>query len=387
MARRRKKRKLNLRLLAIVLIVLIVFLLGLGRYIKTPQGKAFLLDIGFGGRFSEVQGSIGEAVMRTLHEFDAYAIKEKRVGHPLRKVQIVSIEARVPADISLIQLNLAVTEAAGRMGGRVTSASEIPRDRGLKLEIGTRRYVTHRVKIVRGRRTLAPVKERIKEPLVAVIVDDFGYFDNSLVRGFLEFDAPITITIIPGLEFSKRIAGEAEAAGREFLCHMPMEPVNGGYGDVPMVRTGMDTREIEKFVLKALEDVPGAVGMNNHMGSKATADERVMRRVLSICRKKGLFFVDSMTSPKSAAYRVARKLGVPCVRNDLFLDNRDEETRSAMRRLVRIAKRRGYSVGIMHVKRKSLEDLRWFKDEVEREGVKMINVSKLIEIVSDEKEE
>jgi len=97
MARRRKKRKLNLRLLAIVLIVLIVFLLGLGRYIKTPQGKAFLLDIGFGGRFSEVQGSIGEAVMRTLHEFDAYAIKEKRVGHPLRKVQIVSIEARVPA--------------------------------------------------------------------------------------------------------------------------------------------------------------------------------------------------------------------------------------------------------------------------------------------------
>jgi len=383
---RKKKKKINLKILSAVLAVVVVSLLVFANYLKSPAGRAFLLDVGVGGRYGEVQKGLGVEILRALREFDAYSIREKvERGEAGRK--IVHVDARVPSETSLVQLNIELKEAARRMGGRIVSAIEMKGGRGLEVHVGTRKYTTHVLRIVRGRRTLAPLKERISRPIVAVLVDDFGYFDNSLVRKFLEFDAPITITIIPGLRFSRRIAEKAEEMGREFLCHMPMEPENGVYDELPLIKVGMSSKEITEFVLRALEDVPGAVGMNNHMGSRATADERVMKRVLSVCRKKGLFFVDSMTSPKSVAFGVAKKLGVPCVRNDLFLDNRNEDTRAAMERLIGIARRRGYAVGIMHVKKNSFEDLVWFKDEVEKEGVEMVNVSRLIGVLSGEKEE
>jgi len=85
---------------------------------------------------------------------------------------------------------------------------------------------------------------------------------------------------------------------------------------------------------------------------------------------------------------VAKKLSLPCLHNDLFLDNRDEDVEEALKKLVSIAKRRGYAVGIMHARKRSLAALRWFINQVEKEGVEMVNVSRLIEILyPGEKEE
>jgi polysaccharide deacetylase 2 family uncharacterized protein YibQ len=213
-----------------------------------------------------------------------------------------------------------------------------------------------------------------------VIVDDFGYYNNRRVREFLALEVPFTVSVIPGLEHSEKICRQAREAGKEVICHLPMEPENDGYdqGDIPLVRTAMSGGEIEKVVEKALESTPGVIGMNNHMGSKATADMRVMESVMKVCRRKGLFFVDSYTSAKSVVKAAAEKEGVRTLRNDLFLDNKGEDVRENMRKAISIASRSGSVTVIMHIRKGNAEHLQWFAQEAGRKGVRIIRLTEMM---------
>ncbi len=386
--KRRKKGFWKIKVIIAILAILTISLVGFGKFIKTPGGKVFLLDLGFTRYFSEVQRTFDDAIRRVLIQFDALSISATKAGSSGQSGDFSTLIVMMPEGTSMIQLNEAITKSVKHAGGRVWKADEIKGRRGLRMTIGTRKFITHKLNIQISRKK-KPIEEKLPEkPLVAIVVDDFGYFNNSLVRGFLALKVPFTITIIPGLEFSSEIARKASEAGREYLCHLPMEPEGDGYSKESYIKVSMSKGEIKRYIEKALESVPGAVGINNHMGSKATADERTMKVVLSICKERGLFFIDSMTSPRSVAGKVAEMLSLPCLHNDLFLDNRGEDVKVALGRLVSIAKRRGYAVGIMHARKKSLVALKWFINQVEKEGVEMVNVSRLIEILhAGEKEE
>ena len=128
----------------------------------------------------------------------------------------------------------------------------------------------------------------------------------------------------------------------------------------------------------ALETTPHVKGMNNHMGSRATADGRVMAAVLKVCKKHGLFFIDSMTTQRSAVRDAARKARVATLSNDLFIDNKGEDRRENMGKIISIARRRGYAVAIVHVKRGTLEDLEWMIGEAKRAGVKFVTISDML---------
>jgi polysaccharide deacetylase 2 family uncharacterized protein YibQ len=114
------------------------------------------------------------------------------------------------------------------------------------------------------------------------------------------------------------------------------------------------------------------------MGSRATADARVMESVLGVCRKRGLFFIDSMTTQRSVVRETAQKARVETLSNDLFIDNEGEDRRENMGKIIAIARRRGYAVGVMHVKRDSFEDLEWMIGEAKRAGVKFVTISDMI---------
>ena len=118
--------------------------------------------------------------------------------------------------------------------------------------------------------------------------------------------------------------------------------------------------------------------MNNHMGSRATADREVMTHIIEVCKRHGLFFLDSMTTPRSVVGETAARAGVPSISNDLFIDNEGEDRRENMRKLISIARRRGYAVGITHVKRGTLEDLNWMAGEAAQAGVKFVSISDMI---------
>lgn len=370
----------------IVLAVLIIAVFALLRFLDSQRGRVFLLDIGFDGRYERVQRDLDDRITRAflIAGIARDAIEVERRGEGEEPREIVRYRAAVPQDASLISINSAVDRAVRAGGGRVRSCREMQEGRGIEFEIGTKRVVTHRCVIRKDRRLTPADAGQAGGPQIALVVDDFGYFYNRLVRGFLSLEIDFTISVIPGLRYSEKICGKAVEAGKEILCHLPMEPERGSddYGEIPLVRVDMESGEIERVVRDALRSTPGVSGMNNHMGSRATADRRVMKAVLGVCRDADLFFIDSMTSPRSVVGEVAREEGVPSLSNDMFIDNRDEETRANMEKLLSIAARKGNTLAIMHVRKDSLEDLRWFIGRAKREGVGFVTVSKMIERVT-----
>lgn len=157
---------------------------------------------------------------------------------------------------------------------------------------------------------------------LAIVIDDFG---NNMKGTQHMFDLPIPITtaVMPFLPTSTQDATKAHQLGKEVIIHLPMESVNANpkwYGPRPIL-TSMTDEQIKEVIHAAIKEVPFAVGINNHMGSKATADERVMRIVLSICKEKGYYFLNSRTNSSTVAKDIAKELHVPYLENELFFDH------------------------------------------------------------------
>jgi polysaccharide deacetylase 2 family uncharacterized protein YibQ len=166
------------------------------------------------------------------------------------------------------------------------------------------------------RSTDTPVKK------VAIVIDDFG---NNMAgtEEMMNISIPLTIAVMPFLPTTKRDAIWAHQKNHEVFVHLPMEPVKGkkSWLGPGAITTDLPDDEIRRRVNTAIDDVPFAVGLNNHMGSKATADPRVMKIVLGVCRERGLIYLDSRTTNKSVVSSLAKEMGVPYLENNLFLDD------------------------------------------------------------------
>lgn len=187
-------------------------------------------------------------------------------------------------------------------------------------------------------------------PLVAIIIDDMG-FDYTLDRKFIFLEAPLSFAFLPYGPNTGRLASTAHSMNRDVLVHLPMEPENRSIDPGPGVLTvdmGLDA--MLETLKKNISQVPGAIGVNNHMGSKFTADRKAMEYVLAFLKQRGLFFVDSRTTKKTIAYETARQMGVPCGERSVFLDHVDKsaEIRHEVHRLVSLAKRNGSAIAIGH---------------------------------------
>lgn len=157
---------------------------------------------------------------------------------------------------------------------------------------------------------------------VAIVIDDFG---NGMTgtEEMLRLPVKFTAAVMPFMPTTKQDAEAAHELGHDVIVHMPMEPNKGkkrwlGPG---ALTSDLTDQEIRRRVEEAIADVPHAIGMNNHMGSKITADERIMRIVLTVCKEHGLFFLDSRTTYKTVVPKIAEEVGVPLVSNDVFLDD------------------------------------------------------------------
>jgi len=157
---------------------------------------------------------------------------------------------------------------------------------------------------------------------LAIVIDDFG---NGMkgTEDMLNLQVPLTVAVMPFLPTTASDAKKAHEKGHEVIVHLPMEPKKGkkSWLGPGAITTDLSDQEIRKRVEQAIAEVPYAVGMNHHMGSKVTEDERVMRIILAVCKEKGFFYLDSKTTGKSVIPKVARELGVPYVENNLFFDH------------------------------------------------------------------
>ncbi len=220
------------------------------------------------------------------------------------------------------------------------------------------------------------------EAYIVFIIDDFGpAWKQEIVRGFIDFPADITLSIIPGNRNSRAVAESAHDAGKELFVHLPMEPSERiALNERDMVWVKSDPAELRKVVERALIDVPYAVGINNHMGSKATANFHLMKAFATELKRRRLFFIDSRTSEHSEALRAMQEAGVEALGRDVFLDVDGDSATVAARiaETARIARKRGWAVAIGHVKQATLAAMSAALPELERQGFRLISGGELI---------
>ena len=210
------------------------------------------------------------------------------------------------------------------------------------------------------------------------MIDDAGY-DLDALQPFLDLPMPLAVAVLPNLPHSDEAAHRVLAAGKELLLHLPMEPEGGEDPGPGALLTGQPAAEIERLLDAALASVPGAVGVNNHMGSKATADPAFMDVVLGALERRGLFFVDSRTTSLTVAASEAERLGVPALERRVFLDAVDGGAEESLQAAIAAAARDGSAVAIGHVQTDGLAAiLRGAAVGMERSGVRPATLASLI---------
>lgn len=216
---------------------------------------------------------------------------------------------------------------------------------------------------------------------VAVVIDDFGG-DIRMARKFLSLPFPVTFSVLPFEKHSGEIAELAHAHGHEVILHCPMEPRgypanNPGRG---AILVAMSDEALRRNLRAALDVSPHFLGMNNHMGSRMTEDAQKMRTVLAELNRRGLFFIDSWTSPNSKAWSVARELKVPTRKRDIFLDHNPsvDAVRNQIAKLIRTAKVQGTALAIGHPREATLKALREASEKFRAEGIEVVHVHDLV---------
>jgi len=211
-------------------------------------------------------------------------------------------------------------------------------------------------------------------PKLALIVDDCGQWVD-IERGFIALPVPLTLSILPHVHAAGEIAQEAHDAGKGVMLHLPMEPLSGIYPGPGEVKTTMTDAEVTAQVQDDLAQVPLAQGVNNHEGSKASADPRVMRDVMQVLAQHGdLFFIDSRTSAASVGAQEASAAGIPSASRDVFLDNRENVayTEAQLRDAAEIAKRTGSAIAIGHPRATTLAAVRAMIPQLQAQGITFV---------------
>ena len=216
---------------------------------------------------------------------------------------------------------------------------------------------------------------------VAIIIDDMGSNLHE-VEALTAINAPLTFSIIPGLAKSREVAEVAHGKDHEVMVHMPMEPQD--YPNRRLEKNGLllseSDEEIESQVREYLRTIPYAVGANNHMGSRFTEDAGKMRDVLQVLKGKGLYFVDSMTTPRSVGRKLAGEMGMRTAARNVFLDNSQDVTaiRMQIRELAKLATKRGSAIGICHPHKVTIQALAAELPVLQKEGITFVYASKLV---------
>ncbi|MDY6972503.1 MAG: divergent polysaccharide deacetylase family protein, partial [Thermodesulfobacteriota bacterium] len=217
-------------------------------------------------------------------------------------------------------------------------------------------------------------------PRAALIIDDIGY-SHSRARQFLELKVPITFSILPLLAKSYDLALEFHYEGHEIMLHQPMEPYSPDLDPGPgALYVGYEAERIACIMNENISGVPFAVGVNNHMGSRLTECRPEMSEVIKIINKKCLFFVDSLTSSRSEAYKIAKKLRVSAGCRNIFLDNNPDESAIIyqLHKLNEHALKHSRAIGIGHPYPVTARAINRALSRFEESGVSLVHVSQVL---------
>jgi polysaccharide deacetylase 2 family uncharacterized protein YibQ len=215
---------------------------------------------------------------------------------------------------------------------------------------------------------------------VALVIDDLGRSLGDL-DDLRRLAVPVTYAVLPFESATAAVVATLRRRHEEFLCHLPMEPRHGGNPGPGALRSGMTREQLRQVTLAALAAVPGAAGVNNHMGSSLSADAIPMATVLGVIGAQGLYYLDSRTSAQSVGFRLATSLGIPAAERQVFLDDdlRPEAVAAQFQHLLDLARERGSAIAIGHPHAATLAALADAVPRARALGYQFVTVSSLLD--------
>jgi len=297
---------------------------------------------------------------------------ESRPSHVGQEIEAVATPVVYHAVLSAIE------EEAQRQGLDVRTSSPVTKGTGQAQQ-------AQQIEVLRDRQSVRRWQVRQVPRLyrAAIVIDDLGG-DLAAAEKLLHLPYGLTFSVLPYLSHSATVAEEAHRDGREVMLHLPMEAEPGsvialGRG---AIRLGMTGPEIAEAIGGDLASVPYVRGANNHMGSRATADPRLMAEVMKALAHRHLYFIDSRTTVSTVAYDAARREGVPTFFRSVFLDDH-QDTAYSLQQLEtfrRIIEQRGAALAIGHPHPTTIEALARFLPELERDDVELVPPSELVRL-------
>lgn len=215
---------------------------------------------------------------------------------------------------------------------------------------------------------------------LAIILDDVAS-DASARDDIFKLPQQITLAILPDHPQATAMAQEAHDRGFGVMLHLPMQSEANERPEPRQIHVGMSPQELSEMLSEMLENVPHAEGVNNHQGSRATSDAKLMEELMPLLRQRNLFFIDSRTTAATLAYEVAQRDGVNSgFRNVPFLDDLQEESaiRQRLQRAIHGAKEKGEAIVIGHPHAETLRVLREMLPMVQAQGVELVHASALV---------
>lgn len=219
------------------------------------------------------------------------------------------------------------------------------------------------------------------KPAIAILIDDIGH-SLSQGRRLLALPAPVALAILPHTQAARQLADEAAALGRTVILHQPMENDAGLSIGPGGLYSDMPAGQLQRVLQANLDSFDHISGINNHMGSRLTADRPAMDQVMQVLRGRGLYFIDSRTTHHTQAAFAAEAAGVPHLSRNVFLDNERNAAAisRAFDRALEVARREGTALIIGHPYPQTLEFLEWrlAGDLMEEEGVEVVDMAELL---------
>jgi len=214
---------------------------------------------------------------------------------------------------------------------------------------------------------------------IAIVIDDIGYKASD--QKLLDMDAQLTYAVLPHTPMGFKYAQHAARKNRDVIIHLPMQANkhNRLLGPGALTST-MSKHQYQQTLLSALEDIPFAVGINNHMGSLLTRQEEPMAWTMELLQQHNMFFLDSKTTKHSKVEKVANKFGVNSLERNVFLDhNRSSAAiKWQFKRLLKLAKKQGSAIAIGHPYHETFQVLKQELSKLPEHGIELVPLSQLL---------
>lgn len=230
---------------------------------------------------------------------------------------------------------------------------------------------------------LPPLSSTGFKPKIAFVIDDMGH-TGQFIPLITQLGNKVTYAILPHLAHTEFFGKLSRQTNADVILHLPLESSVGTIPGPGLITDRMPEDQIRDVLRRNLSSIPNHIGVNNHMGSEGTANPQLMRVILSELKRQNLLFLDSYTTPKTTGIGIARELGIPSTKRDVFLDNVDsqEAVRTQVNLTRRIARKQGSAVAIGHYRYNTLTVLNEEIPKLIAEGYEVIALSQMIALRS-----